>query len=332
MKTRPFFLKQQKTFIYADLLERPNKLVLHRATKEGGLGLVCISSRAKAALITTFLQTAINPNFIRNSYHNHLYRHLVLQEQPTPLISPPYFSGEFYETIRSLKNTPVNIELISSKGVYDFIIASTLRAETEIPGTQGSLNPADWPLIALACEEKTLETDWPKTWRLARQKGLGPDLTSHILKVLWRIIPTHSRLHRFQPRLYPSPTCTLCNRAQDPVEETLEHALGDCGANLGIPERLLQVLQLHQPGATPATVMTLDLVLETSLELPMTWLIGTVLQSLSSQREEGRVTLARTRADVESRCRIGLEASTAGALKNAFTLANILTRDLFQGI
>ena len=41
-----FFLITAKSFIYADLLQKPNKLVLHRETKDGGLGLVCIISRA----------------------------------------------------------------------------------------------------------------------------------------------------------------------------------------------------------------------------------------------------------------------------------------------
>ena len=77
--------------------------------------------------------------------------------------------------------------------------------------------------------------------------------------------------------------------------------------------------------------MTLDLELEPSLELPMTWVIGTVLHSIVSQREEGRMTIVRTRADVESRCRLGQECSAVGSLANAFTLPEILFRDLFQG-
>ena len=100
-----------------------------------------------------------------------------------------YFGGDFFETIRKLKDSTPNLELISIKGVYDFLISSTLRAEIEIPGTQGSSNPADWPLIPLTCEERNPETNWTKTWRLSRQKGLGPELTSFILKMLWRIIP-----------------------------------------------------------------------------------------------------------------------------------------------
>ena len=154
-----FFSMTAKSFIYADLLEKPNKHVLHREIKDGGLGLICISSRAKAALITTFLLTAINPNFIRNSYLNLLYRHFVLEKQTPPMIRPPYFGEGFFETIRRLKSSIPSIELISIKGVYDFLVSSTLRAEIEIPGTQGSSNPADWPLIPLTCKERNPETN-----------------------------------------------------------------------------------------------------------------------------------------------------------------------------
>ena len=109
------------------------------------------------------------------------------------------------------------------------------------------------------------------------------------------------------------------------MEETLEHALGDCEANHGLPGRLLQVLQTYQPGATICTV------LEPSLELPMTWVIGTMLSSICSQREEGRASIEMTRAVLESKCRL-LRECRIGSLVNAFLLSDIIVRDLFQGI
>ena len=76
-----FFSKTAKSFIYIDLLEKPSELKLFREIEQGGLGLICIQTRATAALITTFLQTAINPKFIRNEYHHVLYRHYVLDKK-----------------------------------------------------------------------------------------------------------------------------------------------------------------------------------------------------------------------------------------------------------
>ena len=56
------------------LLDKPTETVLYRETKDGGLGLLHIRYRAKAALLSTFLQTAINSNFYRNNYHNNYHK------------------------------------------------------------------------------------------------------------------------------------------------------------------------------------------------------------------------------------------------------------------
>ena len=111
--------------------------------------------------------------------------------------------------------------------------------------------------------------------------------------------------------------------------ETLYHALGDCPANCGLLERLLQVIRVNQPGATLRNVLTLDLELDHSLELPMTWAVGTLLLSISTQRETGRVSIPRTRADLESSCRLLGECKITG-LENMSTLCKIIDNDLFK--
>ena len=78
-----------------------------------------IQVSAKAALILTFLQTAINPNISRNFYHNHLYRYYVLGETfPKPDL-PPNFAVDFFPTIRKLRETSTNIEECNLKFVYN---------------------------------------------------------------------------------------------------------------------------------------------------------------------------------------------------------------------
>ena len=111
------FNKTVKSFIYADLLEKPDELTLYRAIDQGGLGLINIQVRARAALISTFLQTAINPNFSRNNFHNYLFRHFVLGENfPKPDI-PPNFAGDFFPTIRKLKASLISLEECNLKTV-----------------------------------------------------------------------------------------------------------------------------------------------------------------------------------------------------------------------
>ena len=95
------FNKVVKSFLYADLLEKPDELTLYRNIDNGELGLINIQTRARAALIST----AINPEFSRNNYRNFLFRYFILEESlPKPDI-PPNFAGDFFPTIRRMKTS-----------------------------------------------------------------------------------------------------------------------------------------------------------------------------------------------------------------------------------
>ena len=92
---------------------------------------------------------------------------------------------------------------------------------------------------------------------------------------------------------------------------------------MGLPSRLLRILQVYQPGAEQRHMLTLDLVLDSSLELPMTWVLGSLLFSICRQRTEGRVNLAKTRAELEAKCRF-LREGKVSSLTNAFTLTDLI--------
>ena len=90
------FTSTAESFIYADLLEQPCKLTLYRNIEDGGLGLSHVQYRARAALIMTFLQTAIIPEFQRSGFHNTLYRVYILGEQIQAPQIPPSFQDCFF--------------------------------------------------------------------------------------------------------------------------------------------------------------------------------------------------------------------------------------------
>ena len=137
---------------------------------DGGLGLFHITSRAKAALIATFLQTAANPNFQRDHYHNTLYRHYVLEEDiPAPAI-PPHFRGDFFSNIRDMKRELGAVDSLTFRAIYQFLQKSLLSGEPDQNGEKA--------LLPLKCEAASPNTDWTRTWRLARLKGLGPELST----------------------------------------------------------------------------------------------------------------------------------------------------------
>ena len=322
-----YFNSTAKSFIYADLLEKPTELTLYRDTKDGGLGLYHIQNRAKAALIATFLQTACNPIFLRNHYHNALYRHYVLLDQMVAPNIPPNFTGDFFPKIRQMYLTLGDIENLTIKQIYNFLMKDLLNTPSQTGTEQDNLE-IDTPLIPLKCELSSPNIDWTITWRLARAPGLGPELTSFIHKVLWGIIPTKERLHKILPKQYKTPYCSLCSTTETKNIEDLNHALIQCKANQDLPQLLLYMLQTHQPQITYKKILTLDLNIETSLEFPLTWITFSLLCSIWEQREKGRVNAAKTRAELEAKCRL-LREGKVRSLINAHVLVNTSLRTLF---
>ena len=76
-------------------------------------------------------------------------------------------------------------------------------------------------------------------------------------------------------------------------------------------------------------LLTLDLGLDSSLELPMTWNICSLLFSIWKQRTEGQVSLAKTRAELEAKCWL-LREGKVSSLLNAYTQADNLLQTLFS--
>ena len=299
-----------KSYIYADLLEKPEERILYRDIKDGGLGLYHVQCRATAALISTFLQTAVNPSFQCNHYHNALYRQKVLGEIFLPAPSTPtFFRGEFFPVLREMKRDIGDIETLPFKAIYSYLLQRVLCQER---GDDGAVR-----LLPLKCELAAPDVDWGSTWRLARLKGLGPDLTSFLLSLTWGILPCKARVSKFKPHV--SANCQLCDTN---TPETLEHAFYSCTGNQSIPVKLMSLLRTYEPGIEVHQVLNLDLNLDDSLELPLVWLVASLLQLLWQQRQEGRVCPVKTRAELEARCRL-LRSGKGAALQNASTLASI---------
>ena len=52
-----------KSWLYANMLEKPSEMIMCRPVKFGGLGVLSVKYRAQACLIKTFIETAANPQF-----------------------------------------------------------------------------------------------------------------------------------------------------------------------------------------------------------------------------------------------------------------------------
>ena len=220
------FLSQAKSFMYADLLEKPEERILYRSVRDGGLGLYHIQSRAVAALTCTFLQTAINPTFQRNHFHNALFRRYVLDESVSTPPIPPHFRGDFFPKLREMQQSLGNLKSLTFRDIYRFL-------SRQIIYETGDAGSAVESLLPLKCELASPATEWQRSWLLARQRGLGPELTSFLLKLLWGILPCKARISRNLPKV--SPDCQLCSTASGAPKrpETIDHVFFSCDGNHG---------------------------------------------------------------------------------------------------
>ena len=195
-------------------------MVLYRSSQEGGLGLLHVKIRALALLIRSFLETAVNPNFIHNLFHEILFRYLVLGEVslPDPGFTP-YYDKTFFDTIQHYHNNcPLNIAHMSTKQWYTALLEDQVLMSQEDDQALPTLIPARVETLHPAA-------DWKKIWRLTRTVGLGSDLTGFIFKLVHCLLPTQDRISRLggtegdNPGLYK-----LCTSEV----ETPQHAFFYC--------------------------------------------------------------------------------------------------------
>ena len=298
------------------MLEKPQVEALYRAVGEGGLGLYSIKERALAALMFTFLQTAANPQFRRNHYHHSLYLCHVLEKSESGPSIPPYFQGDFFSTLRKLRDEKGSLEYIRFRDIYNFLMEDVLRNVV-------TDDQVERPLKPLRCELAEPAADWKLTWHRVRLRGLGPELTSFLLKLTWGILPCKARVAKIIPR-NNDPGCRLCGAL-----ETVEHALLACPANQGAPQLLLTHLRTYSPDLRDKQVLTLDFELDDYLELALIWLAGNFFLSLWTQRQAGTVCPFKIRAELEAKCRL-LREGKGAAIQNAFTLVSIALSAIYR--
>ena len=98
-----------KSWLYADLLEKPSEAVMCRPSTHGGLGVVGIRFKSLALLIRTFLETVAIPTFRHSLLHSALYRYHILDDYSIPNPGfPSYYPLEFFQTIKKVHyNSPL---------------------------------------------------------------------------------------------------------------------------------------------------------------------------------------------------------------------------------
>ena len=304
-----------KSYLYQDMLQKPSELVLFRPANEGGLGLQHVKCKAMAHLISVFLQTAANPQYISSQFHTALFKYHVLGEQegvPNPGFTP-YYKQDFFNIIRKVhSNSPLNPVQMTISQWYMYLLEEDVTMVEDEEGRR----------TARTCrvEELQPEVNWGRSFSLAGLKGLSPDQKSVLFKLLHQLLPTGERVARLQPN--KSPACTLCQTA--PLD-TLQHAIIECEANSAAAGAMLRGAQCYCPSLSPAGLLRLEVDAQDPFALPSVIIIATGVQLIWTNRLKSAVTSpAAMRAELEARAGLLQQARGRRLREAGAIMANIL--------
>ena len=280
-----------KSWLFQDQLVKPEDFLLYRKRADGGLGLIHPKVKAQALFIKCFLETAVGEKFLRNKYHEAIFKWCVLKERNLIHPSlPPYLNEETMNLIgQALNEGSLNIETMSVKDWYKHLLEANVTHSGE-PGA-GSRE-----LVPCRVERLNPFVDWKKSWMAASLPGLSSKMSSFLWKMLHDILPTRERMNRMNLPGVPSAVCTLC---EVNAEDSSEHALLTCSYIRVGSENLLLALQHEDPTMTLERIKFLDFRSEDLY--PMTFLTASILEQLWTSRvEKKRCTWPSVRAQVES--------------------------------
>ena len=279
-----------KSWLYADLLEKPSEAVMCRPSSYGGLGVYSVRYKAKALLIRTFLETAVMPKFRHSLLHSSMFRFHVLEDTTVP--DPgylPYYSPSFFETIKRVHEaTPHDVTTMSIKQWVQVLTEDYLTMEVAETKTYRPCR----------VEISSPSTDWTLSWRICRLSGLGSELTSFNFKLLHQLLVCRVRLHQLNPTA--SPMCSLCSQ----TNEDLLHVFFDCDYNNDVGKTLLNTVKNSIPSITAEALLHLELAhLPADYEFPITYFTSFILMTIWEKRmSKSRILPYDIRSTLEAKC------------------------------
>ena len=280
-----------KSWLFADQLEKPEEIVLFRSRIQGGLGLVNLKYKSLSLMIRSFLETALIPDFKHNLYHEALFSWYVEDKKdfPCPAL-PPYYDINFFSFIRQVKEDGLlNIKTMTYGLWYMVLVEDNVTHQLFNSGRE---------LIPCRIETKHPEVNWVRAWSLAATPGLSSMHLSFLWRMTHDLLPTQARLFRMKMPNAPLDTCSLCD--QNLVGD-LTHSLLLCSFNDGAGQFLMSKLKHLAVEPLPQQVVLLDLDVDEDHQLPLAFLIASVLSQVwESRKEKKPCNLSTIRATLEA--------------------------------
>ena len=162
------FSSSIKSWLFADQLEKPEEIVLHRNRRNGGLGLVNIKFKALSMMIRSFLETAIIPSFEHNLLHTSLFLwHVEGKGELTIPPKLPYYDEHFFGYIREVKKEGLlNLQTMSSGMWYRVLLENHITHESR--NSVRTLRPCRFPRTYIRIFNIHLAND-PQSSSLSRE-------------------------------------------------------------------------------------------------------------------------------------------------------------------
>ena len=227
-----------KSWVYADLLIKPEETTLFRVRSEGGLSLLHVKYRALAELIKSFIDTAKNPKFLCNIYHNALYEWNVADN--TSMNDPgksPFYSAAFFEAIKVVKlNEPLQVHQLSTGMWYRALLKHFVLTEKD----ENEFVFDILPKVQL----RNPFVDWQVTWSYLCNPALGSQESSFLFRWIHNLLPTQQILAKVLRSQHSSQLCSLCDLQ---VVGDLLHSTFRCSFNSGVDRWLISSLQKVWP-------------------------------------------------------------------------------------
>ena len=246
-------------------------------------------------MIRSFLETAVNTKFICKNYHNALYRFHI--EDETSITDPgitPYFNLKFFTLIKEIKSeSSADIRSLSSAELYDILLKKLVTEETNEDGMRVSK--------ITRIEKLAPEMKPARTGMIMSLKGLKGEQTSFLMKMMFNILPTRTRLHKLN--LTDSPACDLCNTG---ASGDLTHSLTECSFNGAVNDWTLGVLIDLDPSLVNAdlcgtNLITFNLPLERDSMFPVVWFLVNIFKHIWASRcSRKQLTVSTTKENIEA--------------------------------
>ena len=303
-----------KSWLYADLFEKPEELVMHRPREKGGLGVQHTKYKAMAILIKSFIETALASGFIMNMYHNALYMwHVEGDKAMSDPGRPPYYSMDFFSAIKQVQQEGLlKISSMSTKQWYQVLIENYVTMEVVVGNPQ-----RQWKLVK--CEKKNPSVDWNRSWDLAKMKHLTSEQSSFLFKMLHNILPTNSRLHHLKQK-----DCPACSHCSSGSADDCQHALLNCSKNVDVNNWVTSFTRKVVPNCSLLDIITLNLDLTEEMKFPLVWALAHVLSLVWHLRlNKKSIMLFNIRADMEAKINSLRTTRVAGLASQIKTLLNL---------